>query len=339
MKKILATLFLALLVILAISPEGQADPIELKGGHAAATDHPYHLGLMYLGQLVKERTNGELTLKVYPDAMLGSEQELVGYLQMGMVDFAVISTSPLSGFTNSLLIFDLPFLFPDSATARRVLDGPFGQETLAGLKDIDLVGITFFENGFRHLTNSKRQIVFPDDLRGLKIRTMQSKVYIASFQALGAIASPLPFGELYSALEHNAFDGQENPLPIIYTSKFYESQKYCSLTGHAYSPSPLLLSPAAWESLSEKHREIFLEAAAEAREYERQQIDEQAAENIAKLKEVGMEITEVDRSIWAEAMSSVYDTFAPELGEKVIERALMEIAKSADSDGSDAKIQ
>ncbi|MDR2443222.1 MAG: DctP family TRAP transporter solute-binding subunit, partial [Deltaproteobacteria bacterium] len=238
--------------------------------------------------------------------------------QEGSVDFAIISTAPLAGFTDAFLIYDLPFIFPDTKTARRVLDGPFGEKTLKFLASQGIIGLVFFENGFRHITNSKKPVVLPSDMEGMKIRTMENSIHKASFQAIGAIPYPLSFGELYPALQKKTLDAQENPVPIIYTSKFYQVQKYCSLTGHFYSPTPVLFSAAAWNQLTEEQRKIIETAAYEAREYQRDLIDKQNAEFISKLQDEGMEIVEIDKVIWYEAMLPVYQTFESQGGSEVL---------------------
>ncbi|MDR1050505.1 MAG: TRAP transporter substrate-binding protein [Deltaproteobacteria bacterium] len=303
----------------------KAQPVAMTAGHTLATDHPYHLGLVYFGELLKERTNGEVTLEVYHSSQLGSERDLIEGLQMGSVSMAAVTTASLSAFTNEFLVYDLPFLFPDTETARRVLDGELGAGSLRSLEAIDIVGLTYFENGFRHLTNSARPVVEPGDARGLKIRTMQNEIHMAAFQAVGAVPAQLSFGELFSALQQGLMDGQENPVPIIYTSKFYQVQKYCSLTGHFYSPTPVLIRRQIWDAFSDERKAIVRQAASEARDYQRKLNDEQNARCIDKLKEEGMEVVEVDKAVWLAAMQPVYDQFADKIGPEVIRRVQEEI--------------
>jgi tripartite ATP-independent transporter DctP family solute receptor len=325
MKKTLAALALALLVVLP-GAAVRAETIRLQAGHTLAPDHPYHLGLLYLAELLNERTGGDVVLEVYPNSMLGGEQELIVALQMGQVDVTAISTAPLSGFTSDFLVFDLPFIFPDTRTARRVVDGPIGRRILKSVESIDLIGVTFFENGFRQITNSARPIVDPEDLKGLKIRTMQNKIHEAAFEVLGAEPVPLAFGELYSALEKKTVDGQENPVPIIYTSKFYKVQAYCSLTGHIYSPTPVFIGKAAWDKLDERQRGVFLAAAEEARGYQRSLIDQQNSDYVDRLKKLDMNVSEVDKAVWRRAMEPVYRRFKAQIGPEAID----EIQKAID---------
>ena len=316
MRKPLIALAMALAVCLGAGTAFAA--ITIKVGHVLAPDHPYQLGLQRFADLVKERTGGEITVDVFHSSQLGSERELIEGLQMGTIDSCLVSTAPLSGFTNSFLVYDLPFLFRDTATARRILDSPFGEKAFAPIASLGLVGLVYFENGFRHVTNSKLPIVNPSDMSGLKIRTMENKIHMASFRVLGASPVPMAFGELYTALQQKTIDAEENPVPIIYTSKFYEVQKYCSLTGHFYAPTPFLFSQATWDRFTPEQQAIVRQAAAESRDYERQLIDQQNAEFVSVLKEQGMEVIEIDKDAWLKAMQPVYQEFEAEIGADVV---------------------
>ncbi|MDR2387105.1 MAG: TRAP transporter substrate-binding protein DctP, partial [Deltaproteobacteria bacterium] len=194
---------------------------------------------------------------------------------------------------------------------------------------IDIIGLTFFENGFRHVTNSVKPVMVPEDLKGLTIRTMQNKIHMASFETIGAKPKALPFGELYSSLKLKSFDAQENPIPIIYNSKFYEVQKYCSLTGHFYSPTPMFINKNLWNKLTDQQKEIFRLAAKEARDYQRTLIDQQSAQYVDKLKEKGMQVDEVDKAIWLQAMEPVYQKYENEVGLEVLKEVRAEIAKGS----------
>ena len=288
--------------------------MELKAGHTLAPTHPYHLGLEKFGELLKEKTNGAVTLAVFHSSQLGSERELIEALQMGTVDATCISTAPLAGFTKAFMIYDLPFIFPDSATAHKVLDGEIGQNSMTELDKIGIVGLVFFENGFRQVTNSRGPVVKPTDARGLKIRTMENKIHMASFRTVGANPVPMAFGELFTALQQKTIDAQENPLPIIFNNKFYEVQKYVSMTNHFYSPAPLLVSKKVWEKLSDDQKTAFQEAAVEARAYQREELAKQDAAYLKDLQEQGMELNEVDREAWVKAMAPVYKQFEKEVG-------------------------
>lgn len=323
MRKLAILAVFALMMALS-APSWAA--MALKAGHTLAPDHPYQLGLLKFAEIIKEKTGGEITLDAFHSSQLGSERELIEGMQMGTVDMAVISTAPLAGFTKSFLVYDLPFIFPNSAAAHKVLDGEIGQKSLADLDKIGIVGLAFYENGFRQVTNSVRPIVKPEDARGLKIRTMENKIHMASFRAVGANPVPMAFGELFTALQQKTIDAQENPLPIIFTSKFYEVQEFCSMTNHFYSPAPLLMSKAVWNKLTPEQQTIIKDAAVEARAYQREELAKQDAAFVKSLADAGMKMNDVDQAAWLKAMEPVYKQFESEIGADVI-KAVQDAAK------------
>lgn len=296
--------------------------MNLKVGHVLAPDHPYQLGLEKFAELVAEKSDGRITIDVFHSSQLGGEREMIEGLQLGTLDMTIVSTAPLAGFANSFLVFDLPFIFQDRDSAYEVLDGPIGTEILGTLDSVGIKGLCFWENGFRHVTNSKLPVKLPQEMDGMKIRTMENKIHMSSFRVLGADPTPMAFGELFTALQQKTVDAQENPIPIIYTSNFYEVQDYLSLTGHFYAAAPLLISKSLWDSLSPEDQEIIMESALEAQDYERGLIRQMDEECIELLKEKGMEVIEVDKQAWFEAMQPVYEEYKAEIGEDVIQRVL-----------------
>lgn len=294
--------------------------INLKVGHVLAPTHPYHLGLTKFSELVSEKTGGKVKVDVFPSSQLGNEREMIEALQMGTLDMTLVSTAPLAGFSNKFLVFDLPFIFQTREQAYKVVDGPIGTDIMQSLQQNGIVGLGYWENGFRNLTNSKRPVVKPEDAKGLKIRTMENKIHMASFKAVGADPTPMAFGELYTALQQKTVDGQENPLAIIYTSKFYEVQKYLSMTGHFYAASPLLVSKAVWDKLPADAQKALQEAAIEARDYERGLIQESDQKLLDEVKKLGMEVAEVDKAEWIKAMEPVYQEYEPQIGKDLIEQ-------------------
>jgi tripartite ATP-independent transporter DctP family solute receptor len=290
----------------------------LKLNHSVLPTHGYHLGAVRFADLVKERTKGEVVVEVLHSAQLGAERESVEALQLGTLDLTICSTAPVVGFTKSFMAFDLPFIFADRDEAYKVLDGPIGQKALAEVEKNSIIGLTFFENGFRHITNSKRPIAKPEDLKGLKIRTMENKIHMASFRAVGANPTPMAFGEVFTALQQKTVDGQENPMPLIYDGKYYEAQKYLSLTGHFYAAAPLLMSKASFSKLTNEQQQIVRDAAKEATGYQRSLMKEQEDKARDGLKANGMELLEVDKKIWRDAMDPIYKQFAQEIGPDLI---------------------
>jgi tripartite ATP-independent transporter DctP family solute receptor len=299
------------------------DQISIRVGHVLAPTHPYQLGLEKFAELVSQKTNGKVKVEVFHSSQLGNERDMVEGLQLGTLEMTLVSTAPLSSFTKKFLVFDLPFIFKDTASARAVVDGPIGTQLIDSLKDQGIIGLTYFENGFRHVTNNKKPIEKPEDLKGMKIRTMENPVHMATFKVMGADPTPMAFGELFTALQQGTIDGQENPLPIIETSKFYEVQKYLSLTGHFYAPAPLLISKSFYESLSPDVQNAIKEAAVEARDYERKLLDDMNAKLEDELQKKGMKINKPDKEAFVNAVQPVYKQFegdiTPELIKQVID--------------------
>jgi tripartite ATP-independent transporter DctP family solute receptor len=292
----------------------------IRVAHTIAPDSHYHQGLLQLDKLLKEKTNGEIELEVYHSAQLGSERDAVEGVAMGTLEMTLVSSAPLANFTDKFMLFNLPFIIRDREKAYAWMDGPEGQKILDSMLEQNIVGLGIWENGFRNLTNSKVAVANPEDVNGLKIRLMENPIHVATFKTLGAYPVPMPFGELFTALQQKTVDGQENPLIIIYTSKFYEVQKYVTLTGHFYAPAVLLINKAFWENtLTEEQRTIFKECEQEAKTWERQFSIKGDQDLAAKLKEAGMEIIEPDKAKWIEATKPVYEQFREQVGKEMIE--------------------
>ncbi len=300
-------------------PEAQEEQQEkqvFKLGHAVNEQHPYHSGAMKFKEIVEKETNGMVEIRLYPNNQLGSgERDMIEGLQLGTVDLVVTSTGPLSGFEKKFILFDFPFLFKDKQHAYRALDGEIGQYVLSLLEEQGIKGLAWYENGFRHLTNSKKEVFVPDDVKGIKLRTMENKVHMGIWTALDAIPTPMAWGEVFTALQQHTVDGQENPIPIIYTQKVYEAQKYLTLTGHVYSPAVLLMSKNQYDSLPEEYREIFLQAAKESGTLERNLITEMENQQVELLEQAGMKVTTPDKEAFLQKTMPVYDTYKDELGQ------------------------
>jgi len=295
-----------------------SETINIRVGHVLAPTHPYQLGLEKFAELVAEKTDGRVQVQAFHSSQLGNERDMVEGLQLGTLEMTLVSTAPLSSFTNKFEVFDLPFIFKDTESARNVVDGSIGQELLDTLQDQGILGLCYFENGFRSVTNNKMPITKPEDLKGLKIRTMESPIHMASFEVMGADPTPMAFGELFTALQQGTIDGQENPLAIVDTSKFYEVQKYLSLTEHFYAPAPLLISKDFFEGLDADLQEAIKEAAIEARDYERGLLDEMNQRLLGELEQRGMKINTVDKQLFIDAVQPVYQEFESRIGKDLI---------------------
>lgn len=330
-KVILIALTLSLLLSLtacgnqteSVSEEGSdSNGILLKAGHSVPPTHPYHLGLEKFAELIDERTDGKVTIEVFHSGQLGNERDMIEGLQMNTMDMVVSSTGPMGGFEPKMLVVDLPFLFRDRQHAYNVLDGEVGKELLSSLTDKNLVGLAFWENGFRQLTNSKKPIETAEDIEGLKIRTMENEVHMDAFNELGADPTPMAWSEVFTALQQGVIDGQENPIAIIYSTKIYETQEYLALTEHFYSPALLLISKGTFDKLDEETQEIFKDTALEVAKYERDLIKKMEDEQIEELKSLGMQVTTPDKAKLQEKVQPVYkkyeEKFTKELIDKII---------------------
>jgi tripartite ATP-independent transporter DctP family solute receptor len=227
------------------------------------------------------------------------------------------STATLVGITREMALWDTPFLFNNAKEADVILDGPIGQKVMDKLQPKGLVGLAYWENGFRNLTNSKRPVTRMEDLEGIKLRVMQNNVYLDSFKTLGANAVPLPFSELFSALETKTVDGQENPYNTILSSKFYEVQKYLSVTNHVYSPWIVLVSRKWWDGLSKDEQKILSDAARASRDFERKDTRDEGARALADLKAKGMQVNELPAAEAArmrDKLAKVNGTIAADVG-------------------------
>ncbi len=316
-KRFLMLMAAALICVLAV-PVVQAKTV-FRVNHTLDPSSHYHQGLMYLDKLLKERTNGELSLDVYHSSQLGSERDAIEGVTMGTLEMTLVSSAPLANFTKTFMVFDLPFIITDRDKAYKWMDGPDGQAILKSLEKQNMLGLSIWENGFRMLTNSRRPVVKPEDVKGLKIRLMENPVHLATFRTLGAYPTPMPFGELFTALQQKTVDGQENPLVIIYTSKFYEVNKYLALSGHFYAPAILLINKDVWDKLTPEYRDIMTESIAEARDWERNFSKEGEAKLIEDLKAAGTEISVPDKAEWAKVLAPVYKEFEPVIGKDVVQ--------------------
>ncbi|MEQ1638908.1 MAG: TRAP transporter substrate-binding protein [Methylococcales bacterium] len=242
---------------------------------------------------VEKSSGGKMKVRAIGAAALGPDVQMQQALIGGAQEMMVGSTATLVGITKEMALWDTPFLIGNTKEADALLDGPIGQKVMDKLQEKGLVGLVYWENGFRNLTNSKRPVIKAEDLDGIKLRVMQNNVYLDSFKTLGANAVPMAFSELFSALETKTVDGQENPFNTILSSKFYEVQKYLSVTNHVYSPWIVLVSKKWWTELSKDEQKILLDAAKASRDFERKDTREEGAKALADLKAKGMLINEV----------------------------------------------
>jgi len=242
---------------------------------------------------VAKASGNKMRVRAIGAAALGSDVQMQQALIGGAQEMMVGSTATLVGITKEMAIWDTPFLFNNAKEADVVLDGPVGQKVMDKLQEKGLVGLVYWENGFRNLTNNKRAVTKLEDMDGIKLRVMQNNVFIDSFKTLGANAVPLPFSELFTALETKTVDGQENPYNTILSSKFYEVQKYLTVTNHVYSPWIVLVSKKWWDGLSKDEQKVLLDAAKKSRDFERKDTRAEADKALADLRGKGMQVNEL----------------------------------------------
>ncbi|HRP23466.1 MAG TPA: TRAP transporter substrate-binding protein [Thauera sp.] len=279
---------------------------------------------------VAKLSDGKLKVRAFGAASLGSDVQMQNALIGGAQEMMVGSTATLVGITPEMALWDTPFLFANEKEADAVLDGPVGQKLLDKLQEKGLVGLVYWENGFRNLTNNKRAVNSLEDLGGIKLRVMQNNVFLDTFRTLGANAIPLSFSELFTALETQAVDGQENPFNTILTSKFYEVQKYLTVTNHVYSPWVMLASKKWWDKLSKDEQDILMQAARNARDFERQDTREEAARALGELEGKGMMVNtltgdEVQRM--REKIEPITQKVAADVGAELWNEVQQELAR------------
>lgn len=332
MKKVIGLMLVLVLALGVFAPMCLADAeYVIRGATSNVETHPHYLGLVKFSELLDEKSEGRIKLETFHSGTLGSERDIVEGMQLNTIQVGAITSAPLSGFTDSFLVFDLPFLFDTVETARAVCDSDVGQEILSSCEPAGLKGLAFMENGMRNVTSDKAPIETPEDFKGLKIRTMENPMHMAAFSVMGADPTPMAFGELFTALQQGTIDAQENPLTVIYSSKFYEVQKYLTITHHLYSPTALLMSLDFYETLPEDLQKVVDEAAVEAAAYERQMCDEQEAMLLDELKKVGMIVNEPEMAPFVEATASIYDTYVGDEPGKVSTDILARVREIIDA--------
>ncbi|NLM95825.1 MAG: TRAP transporter substrate-binding protein [Firmicutes bacterium] len=327
MKRTCFTIVIIVALLVGFAAAGFAAPKwTLKCGTVTAPEHSYNLGVKYFAEIVERETGGQVKVEVYPNSILGDEDDLVEGMLLGTIDMAVAATAKLSSFVPEADLFSLPFLFRDYDHWAKVLDGPQGarmKEIIESKSDLILLG--YWGCGTRMLFNSQKPVVTPDDLRGLKIRTMPGPVDIQTWEDLGAIPTPVAWPELYSALKQGVVDGAENDPANIIQQKFYEPCPYISLTDHQIAVRLFLLSKLTWDRLPEDIQEIIVKAAAEATLYQREVDALSVEEGLAILEEqYGAKINQVDKAKFIELTEAVRQDTAAKLGLEDMYKAILE---------------
>ena len=279
---------------------------------------------------VEKASGGKMKVRAIGGAALGPDTQMQQALIGGAQEMMVGSTATLVGISKEMALWDTPFLFNSTKEADALLDGPVGDKVRAKLQDKGLVGLAYWENGFRNLTNSKRPINRMEDLSGIKLRVMQNNVFLDSFKTLGSNAVPLAFSELFSALETGTVDGQENPFNTILSSKFYEVQKYLTVTNHVYSPWIVLVSKKWWDGLSAAEQKVLTDAAKASRDFERKDTRDEASKAVTELQAKGMKVNELspaEATRMRSSLTRVYASIGSSVGMELWNETQAELAK------------
>ncbi|MEW6175415.1 MAG: TRAP transporter substrate-binding protein [Pseudomonadota bacterium] len=337
MKRLLISTLTAALLgsTLSLGQVQAADDIRprmIRFGYGLNEDSNQGRAAKLLAEEVAKASDGKLKVRTFASASLGSDDQMQNALIGGAQEMMVGSTATLVGISKEMAVWDTPFLFTDPRQADQVLDGPVGRQVMDKLEEKGLVGLVYWENGFRNVTNSARPIEKLEDFNGIKLRVMPNPVFIDTFKRMGANAVPLPFSELFTALETKAVDGQENPYNTILSSKFYEVQKYLSVTNHVYSPWIVTVSKRWWDGLSATEQGILMDAAEKARDAEREDTRREASQALAALKERGMQINEVspdEIQRMREQAQPAIQTVIDAVGQELFDQVQAEVEKAA----------
>jgi tripartite ATP-independent transporter DctP family solute receptor len=326
-----AAFIFAVILVLSGAGASESAPKIIKMAHVVSETHPVHAAMIdYIKNAIEEGTKGSIIVEIYPNGQLGGDRQAIEAVQLGTIQMTTTAAAVLSGFEPQFALLDFPFIFKDKPSAYRALDGELGRRLNALLPEKHgMRNLIIPENGLRHITNNRGPIRTPADLKGLKIRTMENPVHQAMFKMLGANPTPISYGELFTALQQGTVDAQETPIPLIYTSKFYEVQKYCSLTGHVFASSTMLINEDFWQSLTQEERDVIDKAMAVYLENERRINSEQEEILRDELVKSGMEVNDLtaeEKQAFMDATSTLLDQMSKELG---LDPELVELVKRA----------
>jgi tripartite ATP-independent transporter DctP family solute receptor len=328
-KFFLATVIPACLMTAGMAQAADIQKRTLRFSHVQPKDSHMGYGVEKFAEIVKQKSDGKITIRPFHNGTLGGDIQTLSALQGGTLDMTTMPPGLMVGMAAEFGAFDLPFLFQSFDEADKVLDGPIGEKFMQRLPN-GLVGLSYWDHGFRNLSNNKRPIAKQEDIEGLKIRVLQAPLMLDTFKQLGANALPLPFTELFTAMETGAVDGQDNPIVAFDTNKFYEVQKHLSNTRHVYNPLIVLVSQKSWDKLSEDEKTLLREAAEETREDQRKVSREMEASALKTAQEHGTVYTEIDdeqRARMAKTMEPVIERYKGQIGAELVDEIYAEVAK------------
>ena len=324
-KTVVLCLMALFVLLFAADASLAAAKYVIKQAGVGSELQPTGYALREFAEFLKEKTNGEVELQSYYNSQLGGDRQICEGIQIGTIEMGGVASSVLASFSPELNIFDFPYLFKTEAAARRALDGDLGAKLAEALMQKNFLIIGWGTNGYRHVTNSVKPVYSPDDLSGVKIRTMENPLFVDYFKEIGANPTPMSFSELFTALQQRTVDAQENPITIIYPSRLYEAQKYISLTGHAYAVVPFVMSDRYFKSLPKEYQDIFMEGAKIFIARQRQLTEESDAGFIEDMKSKGIEVNELSKEqidVFAEKARPVYEKYVDMVGREILDLAL-----------------
>jgi tripartite ATP-independent transporter DctP family solute receptor len=332
MKRLFIKTVLASVALLAVGAVSAQDIKErtIKFALNGPDGHPAVAGMKKFADLVAAKSGGKIKVNLFLGGTLGSDQAVTSSVQGGTVEMSVMNSGILASVAKELAIFDFPFLFANEKESDAIVDGPVGKRLHAKLEEKGIVGLSYWELGYRQMTNSKRALNKVEDIEGLKLRVIPNPINIAWVKALGANPTPMPFPEVYGGLESKAIDGQENPISVIAANKFWEVQKFVALTNHQYNPQSVIFSKKIWDTLSPAEKKLLDDAADEAAKYQREQSRAALATNLELLKKNGMTVTTFPPAEVAklrEKMKPVIAQFSASVGEATVNEVTAELAK------------
>jgi tripartite ATP-independent transporter DctP family solute receptor len=333
MRKKMVHVIVGLLMVCGLTAVCFSAPSKqvIKISFGSSDNHPITKTLReHYIKLINQKIKNKYDIQVYTNAQLGDDVRATEAVKAGMLDAVVTTLAPVGGIVKETMVFDLPFLFTDEQVADKILSGPVVKTLDQKMAKKGMICLAWYENGFRHLSNNVREIKSPADLKGLKIRTMENPIHLAAWRKLGANPTPMPFSEVFTALQQHVIDGQENPIPTFYDGKFYEVQKYLTLTGHIYSPYVLLFSKKVFDKMPKKDQKIFLQVGKETEPINRKIVRAAAKANLDYVVKQGLTVTNLtskQKKVFQDMLQPVWDQFSNKIGINIIKQVRTELSK------------
>jgi tripartite ATP-independent transporter DctP family solute receptor len=304
---------LVILILFVLSVSGcskKSDVTVIKMGHALDTEHPVHKAMLFMADMLKEKSGGKVVLEVYPGEQLGSEREMIEQVQMNLLDMTKVSTSPLESFIPSMSVFSVPYLFRDSEHLWKVLEGPVGKKLLKAGEDKGLKGLCYYDAGSRSFYTKEKPIMTPADLEGMKIRVQESKTSMQMIRELGASPTPIAWGELYTSLQQGVVDGAENNPPSFYRSGHFEVCKHYSLDEHTMVPDIVLMSLKSWNKLPADVQQLVQEAADESVQFQRKLWKQDTQKALETVQAQGVKVYHPDKTAFRAKVKEMHDSYS-----------------------------